>query len=141
MARVNVSIPDELYRRVRAELGGLNLSAVLRDGLAGLLRCDHDRLECRRCAAPVERLELVDETVGRFYRDALGALESLMHNGGTVEGSARVLKEVASRWGVSAAATTPLPRLPRAARAALLASRVADLPTPAQRGRRARRTA
>jgi hypothetical protein len=61
MARVNLSVPDELLKLIRRDFPHLNLSAVLHEGLRGALHCEHEVLACVRCAAPIEAQALVDE--------------------------------------------------------------------------------
>jgi post-segregation antitoxin (ccd killing protein) len=118
MARVTLSVPDELLDLVRQSLPHLNISGALQEALRGRLSCSHKRLACAECAAPLEARELVDEALSRFYGDALWNLDELVRTGGTAEGSARVLKNVAERHGVTRAINTPLPRATRANREA-----------------------
>jgi hypothetical protein len=131
--RVNVWIPDELAATVRRALPDLNLSATIQDALRERLVCQHERAVCGSCSAPIDPWSLADTRLDRFYLDAMDALEDLMRSGGTVEGSARVLKEIAGRHHVPIAATRPLPRLTRAARTA---QRVRDLEPRPRPGRR-----
>lgn len=110
-------LPDELAALARDQLPGVNLSAVLQAGLRALVDCDHDQVACCRCGAEVDVDDLVDTALSHFYRSALWELEPLVRQLGTAEGAARVLKSVAERHGVAAAAV-PLPRPTRAEREA-----------------------
>lgn len=116
MPRVNVWVPDELHETVRAQLPELKMSHALQEALRDRLRCDHAQLACRRCAAPVDGTELVDDALGAFYVELLRALEPLVYRVGTAEGAARIAKEVAERFGITVAARLPLPRPSRANR-------------------------
>lgn len=116
MARVNLSVPDELLEALRRDRPGVNLSAVLQEALRGVFGCEHEVLACARCAAPIEAQALVDDALSRFYGDAIWSLDELVRRGGTAEGAARVLKRVGQRHGVSRARCTPLPRPTRANR-------------------------
>jgi post-segregation antitoxin (ccd killing protein) len=116
MGRVNVSLPDELLEWARRALPDLNFSEVLRRGLAAALACDHAELACSCCLAPVARRAIVDDALGLFYGDALDAIDRLVQTGGTCEGAARVLKDVAGRHQVAKAELLPLPRLSRGQR-------------------------
>lgn len=118
MARVTLSLPDELLDLIRESLPQLNISATLQDALRARLSCSHKVLACASCAASMEATEVIDEALSRFYGDALWDLGELVRTGGTVEGSARVLKSVAERHGVTKAIDTPLPRATRANRQA-----------------------
>jgi hypothetical protein len=118
MARVTLSVPDELLELVRQSIPNLNISAALQDALRARLSCSHKVLACRSCAASMEARDVIDEALSRFYGDALWDLGELVRTGGTVEGSARVLKSVAERHGVTRAIDTPLPRATRANRQA-----------------------
>lgn len=116
MARVNVFVPDELLDLVRATLPTVNVSGLLQEALRELMRCDHKQVACARCAAPIELADLVDGPLSQFYGEALWALGELVHDGGTAEGAAAVLKHVAQRHGVREADRRPLPRSTRANR-------------------------
>lgn len=118
MARVTLSVPTELLELVRQSIPSLNISAALQEALRARLSCSHKVLACAACAAPLEARDLVDDALSRFYGDALWDLGELLRTGGTVEGSARVLKSVAERHGVRKALNTPLPRATRAQREA-----------------------
>jgi post-segregation antitoxin (ccd killing protein) len=113
VARVNLSLPDELAREVAERLPGLNVSAVLQDALRARLRCDHRELACASCSEPIDRHALEDRAVDRFYADALWELDELVRRGGTAEGAARVVQRVAASHG---ATRRPLPRPTRAER-------------------------
>jgi hypothetical protein len=139
MPRVNVWIPDELHRTVKRRLPRLNLSAVVQGALAAQLECAHEKLSCSSCSTAVDHRQLIDAALGRFYSDALWDIGNLGRIGGTAEGAARVLKEVAGRHRISLASRLPLPRRTRAER-----SPITTLPTEADSRRRhptARRTA
>lgn len=129
MPRINVWVPDDLHRTIRLRLPGLNVSAVVQGALAAQLNCTHDQLCCSSCSTPVNHQELIDVALGRFYSAAMYALDALVRSGGTVEGAARVLKEVAGRHRISEADRIPLPRATRAQR---LAREVTPLPTEAE---------
>jgi hypothetical protein len=116
--RVNVTIPDELAARVRAELPGVNVSGVLQEALQARLGCRHgDVLLCASCRASMTATEITRAALDAFYLDAAEGLEELLWAGGTVEGCARVLKHIGTRHQIPVAAHRPLPRLTRAARA------------------------
>lgn len=132
MAKVNVSVPDELVARVRVELPGLNLSQVLREGIASKLSCEHHRMRCDCCEAVFDRREVVGDELGRFYGDVQWELGELVRKVGTAEGAARVVKSVAQHWGLDAGWTVPLPRPTRANREAALAAKLTELPAPAR---------
>lgn len=118
MARLNVSVPDELVALVKEQLPGLNVSAVLQEG----------PLECVTCRARLDRYALVIEALGKFYSDALWELDPLIRREGTAEGAARILKQLAANRGVPEADKLPLPRPNRANRQA---ARVKDFPASA----------
>lgn len=128
MARVNVSLPDALWRRVRTQMPGVNFSAVLRAGLVAQLSCTHDELICDACTGQMERRVMLDDVLGRFYDDAMWELRSHLAGGGTLEGFGMVLKRIAQGYGVSKAATVPIPRSTRAERQRRLDAKVAELP-------------
>lgn len=117
MARMTLTMTDELYRKVRAELPGLNVSGALQELLRAKLRCEHSELECRVCRKRVWSADLERSRLAWFYGDCIEALEELVVRGGTAEGAARVLKTVAERYGVQA--RRPLPRPTRAERQAV----------------------
>jgi hypothetical protein len=117
MARMTVTMTDDLYRRVRAELPGLNVSGALQEVLRAKLACDHADLACRACGGRLEAHALVLAGLARFYGDCLDALEDPVAHGATAEGAARVLKSVADRHHIEA--RRPLPRPTRAERNAV----------------------
>jgi post-segregation antitoxin (ccd killing protein) len=110
MARVTLSLPDELAELLRVQLPQLNISGVLQEALRARLACDHRTLACSRCSAPVSRFSLEDDALGRFYKAAMWELRELVDEGGTVEGAARVLKRIAICHAVTEAEQYPLPR-------------------------------
>lgn len=115
--RVNVYLPDELVAQLKTDRPSLNLSRFLRDALAELATCRHDAAVCGHCAAPIDVRALVDVAKERLYLDTLGELGHLVRSGGgTPEGAARIVKEVAQRHQVRAADRQPLPRPTREAR-------------------------
>lgn len=121
MGRVNVWLPDDLQQRLQELDGRINLSRLLQDAVRRVMSCDHEQLACALCDMPVDREEVRDQALSQFYRDLMAKLEQLLRARGarsTVEGAARVTKDVARRWQVSAADRVPLPRLPRAVREA-----------------------
>jgi hypothetical protein len=128
MARVNVSVPDQLWRQVRAQLPGVNFSAVLRAGLVAHLRCTHDELVCEVCTGQVERRRMLDDVLGKFYDDAQWKLREHVAGGGTLEGYGLVLKRLAQGYGVTKAATVPVVRSTRVERQRALDAKVAELP-------------
>lgn len=129
MPRINVWIPDDLDRTLRRRLPEINRSAVVQGALAALLDCDHDALSCSTCSTPVDHRRLIDDAQSRLYLDQLWELDPLVRRGGTAEGAARILKSVALRHHVTAAARTPLPRPTRGERTA---SKILPLPTEAE---------
>jgi len=110
MARVTLSLPDELADMVRTQLPDLNVSGVLQEALRARLCCRHDAIYCAHCAAPLERLALEGAAIGRFFKAAMWELGELVDRGGTVEGAARVLKRIAIGHAVSEAEHYPVPR-------------------------------
>ena len=112
--RVNVFIPDELARTVRAELPGLNVSKLVQAAMAAAIGCTHDKLACELCGRLVDRSDVAHGVLDAFYRDALDHLEQLISRCGTAEGAARILKDLATSRGVGA--FRPLPRPTRAER-------------------------
>lgn len=136
MPRVNVWIPDDLHNTIRTRLPKVNLSAVTQGALAALLECRHDQLACVCCSTSIDRHELADRATSALYSDALWELDPLVRRGGTAEGAARVLKDVAARHRVTAALRIPLPRPTRTNRADVAAAKVTPMPTEAEsRGR------
>jgi hypothetical protein len=116
MARINVTVPDELMERVGV-LRGVVFSKVLQDGLRALLSCDHDQLECSRCGQLVTRAQVGADSVERFFRSAMWEIGDLVETEvGTAEGAARILKRVGIEHGVKVAEQIPLPRPSRAVR-------------------------
>lgn len=118
--RINVSVPDALIERVRAELPDLNVSGVLQSALRRLLECDHVRLVCGDCGEEVDPDDaaIIADTLARFWRELLWAWQPLVDKGGTAEGAARVAKRVAVEMGVPGAERIGIPRPPRNARRA-----------------------
>lgn len=116
MARVNVSVPDQLLEAVRSSRPGLNVSRLVQLALSGALECDHPDVVCTRCAAAVDVAVIVDGALGRFYADVLWELRPFVDKGATAEGAARVMKRVALEHQVTVAGRMPLPRAARAAR-------------------------
>lgn len=116
MARINVTLPDEMIAWVRAELPGLNVSGVLRDALVALAGCEHRELVCACCGSTSSRRSIELTVLGRFYQEAVWALETPIRRCSTAEGAARVLCETARSWEVPTVDHTPLPRPTRANR-------------------------
>lgn len=114
--RVNVWLPDELNATIKQELPDVNVSAVLQDALRALLGCRHDRVSCAACAKPVDLRSLIDEALCSLYLDLHWKFVELIDRGGTVEGAARVAKEIATRHRVSCAPNIALARPSRAQR-------------------------
>jgi hypothetical protein len=128
--RVNVYLPDVLAATVAERLPDLNVSAVLQRALAALLECRHDALSCAECATPVDRRELIDVELGRFYSDLMWELQTLVARCGTAEGAARIAKDLGGRYRVTLASRIPLPRPTHAER---VAAKVSELPTEPER--------
>lgn len=126
--RINVWIPEDLHRSVKERLPGINVSAIVQGALAAQLECRHPRLVCSSCATPVDHRALIDDAMSACYRDMVIALDRLMREGGTVEGSIRVVRDACQRHQVTAASQIPLPRPSRANRAALEGRKVSPLP-------------
>lgn len=120
MARLNVSVPDELVALVKEQLPGLNVSSVLQDGLRSKIACAHRELECVICGAHLDHFRLIDQALGRFYADIVWEVGELVRRsaGATAEGAVRVIKRVATDKGVTEADHKPLPRPGRKARQA-----------------------
>lgn len=125
MARVSLTLPDELLELIRAHSPRINMSGVLQEGLRSRLKCEHKLLACSRCMASFGRRELVDEELGRFYGDAMWEVGQLVYRGGgTAEGAVRLFHEVAERHQITQASHTTLPRPSRAARDAARRARL-----------------
>jgi hypothetical protein len=117
MARVTVYLPDAVLNQVREQLPGLNVSAVVRDALSGLLRCDHTTVVCPECSATLKRSELNTAAVRTFWCELAEGVEQLVWSGATAEGAAAVLWRTGREWDVTSA-QGPLPRPTRAEREA-----------------------
>lgn len=117
MARVNVTLPDELIELVRTELPGLNVSNVLQSALAVLTECPHDGLSCSCCGARVDRAALIDVALSRFYQEVMWQLQDPVGRCATAEGAARVVQDIARSWAVTVVDRTPLPRPTKSQRA------------------------
>jgi hypothetical protein len=124
MARVSLTLPDELLELIRSQSPRVNLSGLLQDGIRSRLKCDHRLFACARCSAEFGRRELVDEELGRFYGDVLWELGELARRAGTAEGAARLVRDIAERHDVTQADFTALPRPSRAARDAARRARL-----------------
>jgi hypothetical protein len=124
MARVSLTLPDELLELIRSQSPRVNLSGLLQDGIRSRLKCDHRLFACARCSAEFGRRELVDEELGRFYGDVLWELGELARRAGTAEGAARLVRDIAERHDVTQAYFTSLPRPSRAARDAARRARL-----------------
>ena len=129
-------MPGELLDAAREAVPGLNISGVLQEALRDLLECSHETLACARCAAQVSRRSVVDTMLTRFYGEMQAAVGALVRRGGTAEGAARALRQVAVDWRLRLAMDTPPPRPTRAERQA---AHVKELPTPRRRTVRPRR--
>lgn len=110
MGRINVWLPADLHQTLQTQLGHVNVSQLLQTAIRDVLGCRHDDLACARCAAPIDRHELVDAALSDFYQAAMWRLGDLVGECGTAEGAARVLKDVGQRWQISAADRVPVPR-------------------------------
>jgi hypothetical protein len=95
----------------------LNYSGAFQEALIALLGCHHDEVICKTCTAHVDVHRLVDEALSRFYGDLVDDLGELVARGGTAEGAARIIKEVAGRHRINVN-HRPLPRPTRAERQA-----------------------
>jgi hypothetical protein len=116
--RRSVYVPGQLLDEVLDRIPDLNLSGVLQDALRELLGCEHEQLACRDCAAPLHRAAIVELTLTRFYGDMMEALGPLIRRGGTAQGAAAKVREVATEWRVRLAIDAPAPRPTRAERSA-----------------------
>lgn len=123
MARVNVTIPDDLAALVRDQLPGLNISGVLAQALSARLDCKHHELECSCCRLSIDRQDVMAASIAGFISDAMFELAPLVDRVGTAEGAARILRNVAIRWGVGDDGT-PLPRPSTDSRRQALAAKV-----------------
>ena len=117
MARITVTLPDEMIELVRREMPGLNVSGVLRDALSSLVECPHDGLVCACCGATSERRALADVALSQFYREVMWQLRDPVGRCATAEGAARVVQQVARSWEVPEVDRTPLPRPTKSQRA------------------------
>jgi hypothetical protein len=117
MARINVTLPDELATLVRTELPGLNVSGVLQEALQRLVRCEHRELGCSCCGARVVRRELEGAILSGFFAEAMWRLQEPVSRCATAEGAARVLRDLAQAWEVPRWDHVPLPRPTKAERA------------------------
>lgn len=134
MARVNLSVPDDLLAAVRAAGQDLNLSGALQDALRARLDCRHAAgWRCVECCEPVDPSSFVDQAEGRLFGDLRARLEPLVRRGGTAEGAARVMSDVFRRHQVTAAlgAVELAP-----SRAERRAAKVTELPREADSRRR-----
>lgn len=117
MGKLSVSVPDELIEAARTRHPAMNVSRVLQDALRVALDCPHHDLVCAGCGDELEAARLSRLALERFYVDAIRALEDLLWRGGSVEGSARVLRRLALEHGLAdAVARVQLPRLSRGER-------------------------
>jgi hypothetical protein len=116
MARVNVTMPDELAVLVREQLPGLNVSGVLQGALRELVDCAHHELGCSVCGALVPRQRLIVTALQQFYADVIWQLHGPIARCETAEGAARVLRSLAEGWGVDVK-RAPLPRATKSQRA------------------------
>lgn len=114
--RLNVTVPDELWREAKRRSPTLNVSGVLQAGLQQLLSCEHTTAVCEVCAAPID----LDELRERSRRDLAWAvwLRVCDHvlEGGTGEGTARVMLDELRRHRVPDVERWVLPRLSRSRR-------------------------
>jgi len=117
MARINVTLPDELAALVRDEMPGLNVSGVLQEALRARVSCDHRALGCACCGANVARTDVEHAILAGFFREAMWRLQDPVSKCATAEGAARVLVDLARAWEVPDWERVPLPRPTRAQRA------------------------
>lgn len=115
MARINLTLPDELHDQALRDHPGLNFSEVLREGLWARLSCDHAELYCRTCHSPISPAAVAEDQLRLFWLDELDELERAVVADFTAEGTARVLKRVAVRHHLEPG---PMPRRTRAEREA-----------------------
>jgi hypothetical protein len=91
----------ECAATLNAELPKLNVSRVLRDALLARLACRHEgALTCAGCGVSVEPAVLRLETRRSLYDEIYRRLAELVPHGGSVQGAARVVNNVAERFGV-----------------------------------------
>lgn len=91
---MTVTLPDALAAKV-ADLPGLNVSGVLQEALWAVVECRHSDLACRCCGRPVAVADLKAEALTAFYRDLMHRLGLLIQRGGTAEGAARIVGQLA----------------------------------------------
>jgi hypothetical protein len=117
VARLNVSVPDELVKQVRRAHPELNISAVLQEALRAALGCRHDhRLACGACGEELEPGDLEAAALSRFYATIMNLVSDAVFAGYTVEGVARVIRSWAQREGIPNADRIPLPVVSRSRR-------------------------
>ena len=97
MARINLTLPDELHDQALREHPGLNFSEVFREGLYARIGCDHTELYCAGCHSPVSAAAVAKNQLRLFWLDERDELERAVVSNFTAEGTARVLKRVAER--------------------------------------------
>jgi hypothetical protein len=114
--RINIWVTPGLLEAAREVNPDLNVSALVQEALREVIGCSHEELACRKCSAPIVRADVVEKAVTSFYLDALDAIGELVRRGGTAEGAARKLREIAGRWRLKIATEAPLPRPTRAER-------------------------
>lgn len=128
MPRVHVFVPDEVLELLR-ERPELNYSRLFQEAVRTVVGCDHERMACRRCDQPVHVDALREEWLAGFFDDLTGRLAVLVHNAGTAQGAAMVLRETGIAWRIPGARAYRPPRPGRAA----LARRRDQFPQPAPR--------
>lgn len=117
--RVNVYVPDDLAAEVRLRHPGINASQLYQDALRGLITCRHDVLVCSTCAAHLPSDTVVHRATDALFAGVMEAIEQLLYRGGTAEGLAQVVTNVARRHNVRLAFSRPVPRLTRGEREAI----------------------
>jgi hypothetical protein len=110
LARLNVSVPDELVELAKERHPTMNVSRVLQEGLRRALACQHERLRCAECGDELGRDGALLEP---FFVDVMHALADHLYAGGTLEGFARVVRRLGRQRHVDRAMTFPLPVLSR----------------------------
>jgi hypothetical protein len=116
VARLNVSVPDELIELAKQRHPSMNVSRVLQEGLRRAVGCEHEHLACVECGDELGLDELRGPILEPFFVEAMRALADLLYDGGTLEGYARVLRRIGREHHVDRAMTFPLPVLSRSQR-------------------------
>lgn len=116
MARLNVSVPDELIELAKQRHPSMNVSRVLQEGLRRAVACRHEHVSCAECGDDLDVEQLRGPLLDAFFVEAMHQLADLLYDGGTLEGYARVLRRLGRAHHVDRANTFPLPVLSRSQR-------------------------